>query len=98
MEHTFDIDVTGLQIDNYEEYLSKFPGWVENKRDINLNLVLSEETKIQFDVEIDNSHSVKYISLLDKDFDVSHFKDVSKKAKDALPDFTSFVKGYLNEK
>jgi len=29
----------------------------------------------------------------ESDFDVSHFKDVSKKAKDALPDFTSFVKG-----
>jgi len=74
MEHTFYIDVTGLQIDNYEEYLSKFPGWLENKRDINLNLVLSEESKIQFDVEIDNSQSVKYVSLLDKDFDVSSLK------------------------
>jgi hypothetical protein len=29
----------------------------------------------------------------ESDLDVSHFKDVSKKAKDALPDFTSFVKG-----
>lgn len=27
------------------------------------------------------------------DLDVSHFKDVSKKAKDALPDFSAFVKG-----
>ncbi len=71
MEHTFNIDVDGLKIDNYENYLSRFSNWTQYKREINLNLLLESGKKIEFEVDMDNSQSVNYVSFNDKDFDLT---------------------------
>ena len=70
MEHTFSIDVDGLKIDNYENYLSKFSNWKKYKREINLNLLLESGKKIEFEVEMNNTQSVNYVSFQDKHFEV----------------------------
>lgn len=71
MEHIFDINIESQKIDNYEKYLSKFSNWTQYKREINLNLLLESGKKIEFEVEMNNSQMMNYVSFSDTDFDVT---------------------------
>jgi len=70
MEKTFEIELFNSKIDDYEDILSRFSNWKENKREINLTQLLEDGKKIEFQVEIPNNHSVLYVSASD-DFDVA---------------------------
>lgn len=63
MNRTFEIKLNDSKIGDYEEILSRFGNWKKYKREINLNQLLEEGKKIQFDVEIPNSQSVFYVSV-----------------------------------
>jgi hypothetical protein len=65
MNATFEIDLNDIKIDNYEDILSRFSNWKKYKREINLNLLLEQGKKIQFDVEIINNPMVFYVSVAD---------------------------------
>jgi len=70
MEKTFEIELFNSKIDDYEDILSRFSNWKENKREINLTQLLEDGKKIEFQFEIPNNHSVLYVSASD-DFDVA---------------------------
>lgn len=63
MDRTFEIKLNDSKIGDYEEILSRFGNWKKYKREINLNQLLEEDKKIQFDVEISNNQSVFYVSV-----------------------------------
>lgn len=63
MDRTFEIKLNDSKIGDYEEILSRFGNWKKYKREINLNQLLEEDKKIQFDVEIPNNQSVFYVSV-----------------------------------
>jgi hypothetical protein len=66
MKKLFEIELLNNKIDDYEDILSRFSNWKQYKREINLNQLLEEGKKIEFEVEITNNHSVLYISVVDK--------------------------------
>ena len=66
MEKLFEIELLNNKLDDYEDILSRFSNWKEYKREINLNQLLEEGKKIEFEVEIPNNHSVLYVSVVDK--------------------------------
>ena len=66
MEKLFEIELLNNKMDDYEDILSRFSNWKEYKREINLNQLLEEGKKIEFEVEIPNNHSVLYVSVVDK--------------------------------
>jgi hypothetical protein len=70
MEYTFNVNTDGLNLDNYEKYLSKFSNWKENKREINLNTLLESNKKIEFEIEMDNSQSVNFVGIVDSESEV----------------------------
>lgn len=63
MTKTFEIELKDTEISSYEDILSRFSNWKKYKREINLNQLLEEGKKIQFDVEIPNTQSVFYVSV-----------------------------------
>lgn len=63
MKNTFEIELYDSKIEDYEEILSRFSNWKKYKREINLNQLLEDGKKIQFDVEISNNQSVFYVSV-----------------------------------
>lgn len=63
MKNTFEIELCDSKIEDYEEILSRFSNWKKYKREINLNQLLEDGKKIQFDVEISNNQSVFYVSV-----------------------------------
>jgi len=65
MKTTFEIYLDDIKIDNYEDILSRFSNWKKYKREINLNHLLNQGKKIQFDVEIINNSMVFYVSVKD---------------------------------
>lgn len=65
MEKIFEVDLDDVKIENYEKILSRFGNWKKYKREINLNQLLEEGKKIQFDIEIKNNPMVFYISVSD---------------------------------
>lgn len=65
MKRTFEIELNNSKIEYYEDILSRFSNWKKYKREINLNLLLEEGKKIQFDVEILNDQRVFYVSVSD---------------------------------
>jgi hypothetical protein len=65
MEKIFEVDLDDVKIENYEKILSRFGNWKKYKREINLNQLLEEGKKIQFDIEIQNTTMVFYISVSD---------------------------------
>lgn len=66
MKKLFEIEILNSKIDDYEDILSRFSNWKKYKREINLNQLLEEGKKIEFEVEIPNNHSVLYVSVIDK--------------------------------
>jgi hypothetical protein len=66
MEKLFEIELLNNKIDDYEDILSRFSNWKKYKREINLNQLLEDGKKIEFEVEIPNNHSVLYVSVIDK--------------------------------
>ena len=68
MKKLFEIELLNNKIDDYEDILSRFSNWKQYKREINLNQLLEEGKKIEFEVELEipNSQSVFYISVVDK--------------------------------
>lgn len=65
MVKIFEVDLDDVKIENYEKILSRFDNWKKYKREINLNQLLEEGKKIQFDIEIKNNPMVFYISVSD---------------------------------
>lgn len=63
MKKTFDIELSNNRIEDYEDILSIFSNWIEYKREINLNQLLEQDKKIEFDVEIINDSGVLYVSV-----------------------------------
>lgn len=66
MEKIFEIELLNSKIEDYEDILSNFSNWKKYKREINLNQLLEDGKKIEFEVEISNSHGVLYVSVVDK--------------------------------
>jgi len=66
MEKKFEIELLDNRIEDYEDILSRFSIWKQYKREINLSQLLEEGKKIEFEVEIPNSQSVLYVSVVDK--------------------------------
>jgi hypothetical protein len=66
MKKLFEIELLNNKIEDYDDILSRFSNWKKYKREINLNQLLEEGKKIEFEVEIPNSHSVLYVSVIDK--------------------------------
>jgi len=67
MNHNFEIELNDCKISNYEKILSRYGNWKKYKREINLNQLLEEGKKIEFDIEFPNNQSVLYVSLIDDD-------------------------------
>ena len=65
MKKTFEIELDDTEIFSYEDILSRFSNWKKYKREINLNQLLEDGKKIQFDVEIENNQCVFYVSVSD---------------------------------
>ena len=65
MIRNFEVQIVDSRIEDYEDILSRFTNWKKYKREINLNLLLEEGKKIQFDVEIPNKQTVFYVSVSD---------------------------------
>lgn len=65
MIKTFEIELGDIEISSYEYILSRFSNWKKYKREINLNQLLEDGKKIQFDVEIENNQCVFYVSVSD---------------------------------
>jgi hypothetical protein len=65
MIRTFEIELGDIEISSYEDILSRFSNWKKYKREINLNQLLEDGKKIQFDVEIENNQCVFYVSVSD---------------------------------
>jgi len=66
MKKTFEVELLNNRIEDYEDILSRFSNWKKYKREINLTQLLDDGKKIEFEVEIPNSHSVLYVSVIDK--------------------------------
>lgn len=66
MKKTFEIKLLNNKIEDYEDILSRFSNWKKYKREINLNQLLEEGKKIEFEVEISNYQGVLYVSVVDK--------------------------------
>ena len=65
MKKTFEIELDDTEIFSYEDILSRFSNWKKYKREINLNQLLEDGKKIQFEVEIENNPNVFYVSVSD---------------------------------
>ena len=65
MVKIFEIELDDIEISSYEDILSRFSNWKKYKREINLNHLLEEGKKVQFEVEIENNSSVFYVSTSD---------------------------------
>jgi hypothetical protein len=65
MKKTFEIELDDTEIFSYEYILSRFSNWKKYKREINLNQLLEDGKKIQFEVEIENNPNVFYVSVSD---------------------------------
>ena len=53
-----------VELNNYDRLLTKFPQWIQYKREIKLNVLLNEGKRIGFDVtEISKINSPVYGSL-----------------------------------
>ena len=65
MVKIFEIELDDIEISSYEDILSRFSNWKKYKREINLNQLLEDGKKIQFDVEIENNQCVFYVSVSD---------------------------------
>jgi len=67
MSKSFEVKVElPGKIEEYEKLLSRYSTWKEYKREINLNQILEDSKKIEFEIEFLNNHSVLYISLYNK--------------------------------
>jgi hypothetical protein len=66
MENIFEIELLNNKIEDYEDILSNFSNWKKYRREINLNQLLEDGKKIEFEVEISNSQGVLYVSVSDK--------------------------------
>jgi lysyl-tRNA synthetase class I len=65
MKKSFEVELPG-KIEDYEKLLSRYSNWKKYKREINLNQILEDSKKIEFEIEFLNNHSVLYISLYNK--------------------------------
>jgi hypothetical protein len=63
MENIFEVNLEDIKLENYEKILSRFSNWKKYKREKNLNQLLEQGKKIQFDVEIINNPTVFYVSI-----------------------------------
>jgi hypothetical protein len=68
MKNIFEVELFDSRIEDYEDILSRFSNWKKYKREINLNLLLEQGKKIQFDVEIINNPMVFYVSVNEEQY------------------------------
>ena len=69
MKKSFEVELPG-KIEDYEKLLSRYNNWKKYKREINLNQILEDGKKIEFEIEILNKHSVSYIKIYNKNDDI----------------------------
>ena len=69
MKKSFEVELPG-KIEDYEKLLSRYSNWKKYKREINLNQILEDSKKIEFEIEILNKHSVSYIKIYNKNDDI----------------------------
>ena len=69
MKKSFEVELPG-KIEDYEKLLSRYSNWKKYKREINLNQILEDGKKIEFEIEILNKHSVSYIKIYNKNDDI----------------------------
>ena len=69
MKKSFEVELPG-KIEEYEKLLSRYNNWKKYKREINLNQILEDGKKIEFEIEILNKHSVSYIKIYNKNDDI----------------------------
>ncbi len=65
MKKSFEVELPG-KIEDYEKLLSKYNNWKKYKREINLNQILEDGKKIEFEIEVLNNQSVSYIKIYNK--------------------------------
>ena len=69
MKKSFEVELPG-KIEDYEKLLSRYSNWKKYKREINLNQILEDGKKIEFEIEVLNKHSVSYIKIYNKNDDI----------------------------
>jgi hypothetical protein len=69
MKKSFEVELPG-KIEEYEKLLSRYNNWKKYKREINLNQILEDGKKIEFEIEVLNKHSVSYIKIYNKNDDI----------------------------
>ena len=69
MKKSFEVELPG-KIEDYEKLLSRYSNWKKYKREINLNQILEDGKKIEFEIEILNNQSVSYIKIYNKNDDI----------------------------
>lgn len=69
MKKSFEVELPG-KIEDYEKLLSRYNNWKKYKREINLNQILEDGKKIEFEIEVLNKHSVSYIKIYNKNDDI----------------------------
>lgn len=68
-----DVLLSDNRIEDYDKLLSRFSNWKSYKREINLNILLESNKKIEFRVDIENqSFGGMYISI-DEDIENTDF-------------------------
>ena len=65
MKKSFEVELPG-KIEDYEKLLSRYNNWKKYKREINLNQILEDGKKIEFEIEVLNNQSVSYIKIYNK--------------------------------
>lgn len=69
MKKSFEVELPG-KIEDYEKLLSRYNNWKKYKREINLNQILEDGKKIEFEIEVLNNQSVSYIKIYNKNDDI----------------------------
>lgn len=65
MKKSFEVELPG-KIEDYEKLLYRYNNWKKYKREINLNQILEDGKKIEFEIEVLNNQSVSYIKIYNK--------------------------------
>lgn len=64
----FEVNIGDIKLESYEKILSRFSDWKKYKREININQLLEEGKKIQFDIEIINNTMAFHVSVKNSEY------------------------------
>lgn len=71
MKKSFEVELPG-KIEDYEKLLSRYSNWKKYKREINLNQILEDGKKIEFEIEFLNNQSILYIKIYNKNYVIDY--------------------------